>query len=700
MPNARVIILGGGFGGVKCARLLRKLLPVSEYEIVLFNRENHMVFHPLLAEVAGAALQPKDVAAPLRQLLKNVWCRTEEVLNIELDKSQIEYESHDSTRRKLKYDQLVIACGNNVNLALVPGMDDHAFPLKTVGDALALQAHIMEQMEKAEVCDNIERKRFYLSFIVVGGGFSGVEVAGEINDLVRRSLKFFRNIKDEHVSVTIVQSRDQLLPEVSPTLREFARHRMEESGVTVLLNSSAARATPQGITLKDGRLIFGNTIVCTIGTTTSPLIQRLNLAKQHGRLVTEPDMSLPAYSNVWAIGDCAAIVNYHDGSLSPTVAQFAERQGKQVARNIRARLAGQATESFKYKMMGQLCAIGGHKAVAELMGIRLSGFIAWFLWRGIYLSKLPSFSQQIKVGIEWLCDLIFPRTLAYLKADRSRRVSRAFHAAGDIVIHEGESGSEFFIIEEGNVEVLKNVGGKLEVVAVLGPGDFFGEAAVLEHKPRNATVRARTDLELTVLGSSVFSQISSSLGPLRDAIIKAAKRRTNIWKNLHEIRHVLDNIPLDPLIEALPHAPLLPDTHIAEAISLINKRRLDFCFVTDNNHHLLGLVSRSDLLRAIEVAAALPEGSELKICVKDIMVKEPVAITMSETAALAVMTMREHGFKTLPIIASRENKLLKGYVRIENIMDSIIQRMIIYDHKDGKRTVTRELKKLKIEQTR
>ncbi len=699
MSFSRIIILGGGFAGVRCARLLRKLLPVTEYEIVLFNRENHMVFHPLLAEVAGAALQPKDVAAPLRQMLSNVWCRSEEVLSIELDKSQVEYEAYDGTRTSMNFDQLVIASGNGVNLSLIPGMEDHAFPLKTVGDALALQAHIMEQMEKAEVCDDIEMKKHYLSFIVVGGGFSGVEVAGEINDLVRRSLRYFHHVKADYVSVNIVQSRDQLLPEVSPTLREFARKEMEKAGVTVLCNSVAAKVTPQGILLKDGRILHGNTIVCTIGTISLPLIQRLNVNKQGGRLLTESDMSLPGHPNVWAIGDCAAIINHADGTLSPTIAQFAERQGTQVAKNIKARLSGQSTARFEYKMAGQLCSIGGHKAVAEIMGFRLSGFLAWFVWRGVYLMKLPSLPQKMKVGIEWMCDLIFPRTLAHLKVDRSRKIAKSFYAAGDLVIREGDCGSEFFIIEEGQVEVLKKIEDRLEVVAVLGPGDFFGEAAVLEHRPRNANVRARTDVEVTVLGSSVFSQLSGSLAPLRDAMIKAAKRRTNIWKNLVDVRKILDTIKLEEVIEPIAHAPLSPEVHVADAISMINKNRLDFCCVVDSQKQLVGIVSRSDLLRAIEVAAAMPEGAEMKITVADIMGKEPLTISMNESTAVATMTMREHGFKTLPVVDNAHSRILKGYVRIENIMDKILSKMLVYDKKDPARKsprVTKEIQKVKV----
>ena len=280
MSTRRIIILGGGFAGVKCAKKLRSLLPKEEYEIVLFNHENHTVFHPLLAEVVSAAVQPKDVGAPIRQLLKHVRCRTEDVLNIDLNANQIEYESHNGTRKEMPFDQLVIASGRGANLGLVPGMDEHAFGLKTIGDALALQAHVMEQLEKAEVCDEIEQKRAYLSFIIVGGGFSGVEVAGEINDLLRRSRCFFENIAANDIKVTVVHSRDQILPEVTPPLREFARRKMEEAGVHFVLETEAARATNQGIALKDGTFIYGRTIVCTVGSISLPIIMRLNVPKK------------------------------------------------------------------------------------------------------------------------------------------------------------------------------------------------------------------------------------------------------------------------------------------------------------------------------------------------------------------------------------------------------------------------------------
>src|SRR5436305_8383706 len=183
LNKRRIVIVGGGFGGVKCAEVLSKALKPEETEIVLFNEENHLVFSPLLAEVVGSSISPLDVVVPLRQLLPRVLCRTESVESIDLGANEIVYETEAGGTARMRYDHLVVACGNVANLNVVPGMADHAFPLKTVGDAAALRSQIMEQMEQAEVCSDPERRRWRLTFIVVGGGFSGAEAAGEINDL-------------------------------------------------------------------------------------------------------------------------------------------------------------------------------------------------------------------------------------------------------------------------------------------------------------------------------------------------------------------------------------------------------------------------------------------------------------------------------------------------------------------------------------
>jgi NADH:ubiquinone reductase (H+-translocating) len=296
-----------------------------------------MVFHPLLADVAGASINADAAAAPLRQMLPGVECRTERVQRIELPLSEIEFDSNSGTLPRLHYDHVVIACGAESNLGIIPGMTEHAFPFKVMRNALDLRQHVVRQMENAEAASELDRRRWYLSFIIVGAGFSGAEVAGEINELVRSSTRFYQNFRKEDVTVTLVHSQDQILPEVAPNLRRFAQKRMQKAGIIMLMNTRAVAATHEGIQLQDGRMLAGATVVCTIGTTISPIVERLNLAKERGRTRTVPDMRIEGQTNAWAIGDCALIVNAFDNKPSPTTAQFAERQGRQAALNLDVR---------------------------------------------------------------------------------------------------------------------------------------------------------------------------------------------------------------------------------------------------------------------------------------------------------------------------------------------------------------------------
>ena len=521
----RVVILGGGFAGVRCARRLSKKLDRDEWEVVLFNGENHMVFHPMLAEVAGGSLAADSVAAPLRQMLPRVACRTEEVIEVDLEARGLRFAAFDGSVGAMDYDELVIACGASVNLGAVPGMADHAFALKTVGDAVEIRAHVMQQLEKAEVCADAEMRRDLLSFIVVGGGFSGVEVAGEINDLARGSRRYFKNIGADDIRVTLIHSRDKLLPEIGEKLRDFTGVKMEQAGVTMRLEERVAQATSNGVGLKSGEFIKGQTVVCTIGTSPAIVVQKLDIPKERGRIVTDSDMRLAGRQHEWAIGDCAMIVNAKTGEPSPPTGQFADRQGTQAANNILRSLDGEETRPFAFKPLGQMCAIGGHSAVAEVFGMRLSGFVAWVLWRAVYLSKLPSFSRKAKAIFDWSWQVIFSRDLSHQKTTTTERVSRAWFQDGDLIFEEGDPASDFFVIESGEVEVVKS-GESSEVLAVLGKGNFFGEVALLSDAPRNATVRARGTVEVVVMGREVFRRISSSLAPLEALLAEAAAKRS------------------------------------------------------------------------------------------------------------------------------------------------------------------------------
>ncbi|MDF0676996.1 MAG: FAD-dependent oxidoreductase [Nitrospira sp.] len=666
----RIIIVGGGFAGVKCARALRKRLSANACEIVLFSQENNMVFYPLLAEVAGAAINPGAVTVPLRQMLPGVRCRTEEVRQIDLVTSEVEYESYDGRPGRVMFDHAVLACGTSVNLSAVPGMADHAFPLKSVGDAMVLRFHVMEQLEKAEVCDDPERRRWYLSFVVVGGGFTGVEVAGEINDLIRASARYYSNFSSREVTVTLVHRRDQILPEVSPTLREFARTKMEEAGIHMVLNGRAISATAEGVELHDGRVLRGATVVCTIGTTAPLLVHRLDVPKEGGRLLTDPDMRVRGVSNLWAVGDCAHIVNAYDGQASPTTGQFAERQGRQAAENIIRALQGESTRPFFFKPLGQLCGIGERKAVAEIMGVRLSGFPAWWLWRTVYLLKSPSWSRRIKVAFDWTWELFFPRDLAHPRVNQTERIARAHYRPGDLIFAEGEPAMSFYVIEQGEVEVLRlDPTGQQQLMAVLGPGEFFGEIALLDGNVRIGSVRARTTVEVLVMGKEVFSKISGALTPFRNLVAQALRwRRPRLNRSLSHAWTALERRPLSEFMEAVPDHRLSPEDTFESTVCMFDGLAVEYLSVLDEKGHLEGIVTRNELFEAFA------QGKQPSTKVWDFMRADPLTVTPDDRSLMVGDLMSRHDIDWLPVVENQDNRRLIGLVRSEKMLRWLVEQ--------------------------
>jgi len=677
----RVVIVGGGFAAVKFAKTLRNKLRGSECEILLFNRENHMVFHPLLADVAGASINADAAAAPLRQMLPGVECRTERVQRIDLPASEIEFDSASGTLARLHYDHVVIACGAESNLGIVPGMTEHALPFKVVSDAIDLRQHVVRQMENAEAASELDRRRWYLSFIIVGAGFSGAEVAGEINELVRSSTRFYRNFRKEDVTVTLVHSQDQILPEVVPKLRAFAQKRMQKAGITMLLNTRAVAATHEGIQLQDGRMLAGATVVCTIGTTISPIVERLNVAKERGRIRTVPDMRIEGQTNAWAIGDCAFIVNAFDHKPSPTTAQFAERQGRQAALNLIRILRGQPTQPFRFKALGQLCSIGGYEAVAEMLGMRFSGFPAWVMWRGVYLFKLPTWSRRIKVALDWAWDLLFPRDLSFLNTDAAQQVTHAYYRPGDFVHRRGELAQVFSIIEEGEVEILQpaeeSSDGK--VIAVLGKGDFFGEEALLANRPHESSIRARTVVRLAQVGSALFSQMAGSFAPLRDVLVKAVTRHTgDFWRYLPLAKPLLADETIASLMDPPPAKLLSKETTFAEAVAALTESATGHLLVLDEKQQLWATLDRDDLYRIIARIAVSSNGmraEDTKRKLGELLYGDPIYVALDDSALVASATMLDHGLSWLVVVQGKNDLRPVGCLRGDKISNRTIEKL-------------------------
>jgi len=677
----RVIIVGGGFAAVQFAKTLRKQLRSSDCEILLFNRENHMVFHPLLADVAGASINADAAAAPLRQMLPGVGCRTERVERIDLVSSEIEFADGNGAVNRLQYDHVVIACGAESNLGIIPGMTEHAFAFKVMRDAIDLRQHVVRQMENAEAATDAERRRWHLSFVIVGAGFSGVEVAGEVNELVRSSTRFYRNFQKEDVTVTLVHSQDQILPEVAPTLREFVRKKMEKAGVTILLNTRAVAATHEGIELNNGRMLPGATIVCTIGTAISPLVQHLDVAKERGRIRTTPDMRIEGHTNAWAIGDCANIINAVDGKPSAPTGQFAERQGRQAALNLVRILKGESTRPFSFKALGQLCSIGGYQAVAEMFGVHISGFIAWFLWRGVYLLKLPTWSRRIKVALDWAWDVVFPRDLSFLNTDEAQHLMHAFYRPGDFIHRLGEPARVFSVIEEGEVEILQaeEANQEAKVVAVMGKGDFFGEGALLGNRPHETSVRARTAVRLGQVGSALFSQIVGSFAPFRQLLANAVTHRSgDFWRRLPLAKSLLDGEPLASFVDPPPAERLSKETSLVDAIKVLNESATGELLILDDKQHLWGTLDRNDLYQIIARIAVIPTNTrgDIRRCkLSELLPGNPVYVAQEDSILVASSTMLDHGISWMPVVQSKNDLRLVGLLRGERIGARMIQKI-------------------------
>ena len=677
----RVVIVGGGFGAVQFAKNLRRKLPASQCEILLFNRENHMVFHPLLADVAGASINADAAIAPLRQMLPGIGCRTERVQRINLQSSEIEFDDGSGALERLHYDHVLIACGAESNLGIIPGMTEHAFAFKVMLDAIELRQQVVRQMEQAEASSDPDRRRWHLSFIVVGAGFSGVEVAGEINELVRSSTRFYHNFRKEDIVVTMVHSQDQILPEVAPKLREFARKKMEKAGITMLLNTRAVAATYEGIELNNGKMLRGATIICTIGTAISPLVQQLDVPKERGRIRTTPDMRVEGQTNAWAIGDCAYIINAFDNKPSATTAQFAERQGRQAALNLVRVLKGEATKPFRFKALGQLCSIGGYQAVAEMMGVHISGFLAWFLWRGVYLFKLPTWSRRIKVALDWSWDVIFPRDLSFLNTDSAQRLTHAYFRPGDFIHRQGDPARVFSVIEEGEVEVLQTTdqSSEAKVLAVMSKGDFFGEGALLGNRPHETSIRARTVVRLGQIGSALFTQLTRSFAPLRDLLAKAVTLRSgDFWRRLPLGKALLEGESIAPLLDPLPAEFLNKETTFADAITALNTSPTGDLLILDEKQRLWATLDRDDLYHIIARIAVIPtenRGDVTQLKLRDVLVGNIPFITLEDSPLVASATMLDHDISWLPVVQGKDDLRPVGTLRGVRISNRIIEKL-------------------------
>jgi NADH dehydrogenase len=513
----RVLILGGGFGGVTTAqRLQHHFKRDAHVEITLVNRDNFFVFVPMLASAASGSIETLHILNPIRRMIPGITFRAEEVMEIDLQRHVVTTASPITGREvRLPYDHLVLGLGNTINLASLPGLAQHAKTMKSLGDALHLRNHVISMLEAADVETDPHIREELLTFVVAGAGYSGVETVGEINDLVHEISKNYPSLLKESIKVILLHSRERILPEMGPGLADFALKKLRQRGVDVRLQTRIAAATPHEAILNTGERIPTRTLVVTVGAAINPVLASLALPREKDRILTDAFMSVPGMPGVWALGDNAAVPNAAaNGEFSPPTAQYALRQGRRLADNLAAVIRGQPQQQtpFAFPGLGQLCLVGHRAGVAELAGgIKLSGFIAWLMWRNVYLMKLPGWDRKIRVGLDWTLDLIFPPELSYINLERTQVVNQVHFEPGDFIIRQGDVGDQFYVIVSGEVDVFKELpNGEKAHLAKLGKGEYFGESALLTGRRRNATVQASSRVDLMCMGRDEFNNLAGA----------------------------------------------------------------------------------------------------------------------------------------------------------------------------------------------
>jgi NADH:ubiquinone reductase (H+-translocating) len=425
-PRKRILILGGGFAGLYAAMELEKTLARDpDVEVTLINRENFFLFTPMLHEVAASDLDLTTIVNPVRKMLKRVSFFAGEVESIDVSRKQV-VVSHgfDHHQHSLTYDHLVLGLGSITNFYGLPGLEERALTMKSLGDAIRLRNHVIAHLEEAD-SECVKEKNALLTFVVAGGGFAGVETVAGLNDFVRDALPSYSHLKEEMLRVVLVHPGAVVLPELGEKLGAYAQKKLAERGVEIRVQTKVKAVSARGVELSDGTMIESNTLVWTAGTSPNPLLQELPCKKERGRVAVNECMEVIDWPGVWALGDCAAVPDSATGKPCPPTAQHALRQGKVLAQNIMTAIRGGHRKPFVFSTIGQLAAIGKRTGVANILGVNFSGFLAWWLWRTIYLSKLPRFEKKLRVALDWTLDLLFSKDIVQFLTVRGAAMSRA-----------------------------------------------------------------------------------------------------------------------------------------------------------------------------------------------------------------------------------------------------------------------------------
>jgi NADH dehydrogenase len=409
MKTTRVVIAGGGFAGLYAAMHFdKRLARRSDVEVTLINRENFILFTPMLHEVAAGDLYPADIVNPLRRILRHVKVVEADVCTVDLTGRTVGCTAGLADRElTFEFDHLLLALGSETNFFNMDDVRDWSVTMKSLSDTALLHNRMVAALEEASLQSDEAARRQLLTFVTAGGGFSGTETTGAVNDFVRETVRYYPQLREELIRVVMVHPGNFILPELGEELGRYAEHKLRERKVEVIKGPRVANYDGAVVTLSDGTSIPAATLIWTAGVKPSPVIEQLPCEKERGRLLVSEFMAVTGVPGLWAAGDCAAVPILNTENFHPPTAQHGLREGVTVAKNIEATILDGSLKPFRYKMMGQLASIGHRTGVAMVFGIKFSGFIAWCFWRSVYLMKLPRLAKKLRVMVSWTLDLFF-----------------------------------------------------------------------------------------------------------------------------------------------------------------------------------------------------------------------------------------------------------------------------------------------------
>jgi NADH dehydrogenase len=518
----RVLVLGGGYVAIWLTKILRSAIKRGEVQLTVVDKNNYHTFHGLVPEMLTGVVQAGQIISPARRLFSPGRFVSAEVKRIDTATKKVTAARIlDGLEVELEYDELVLNVGSVDDLARYRGIGEHTMRLKGYFDCIRVRNHLLAMLEMAELeRDEAERQRL-LHVVIAGGNYAGIEVAAELCDLFDDVIgDEYRNIRREEVRVSVVHGGTQILPELGrqfPKLSERAERTLRDRGVAFHLGVRLAAATPGEAILSDGSRLPSRTIISCTGTAQSPLLDQLAYPREeNGRIIADCNGLVSAADNVWAAGDCASLP-MKNGKTTPPLALYAMHGGTTVGKNLLRKLRGAALKPYNFTGMGDCCVLGSGDAVGQIWGIPLQGLLAWLVWRGCMVAYLPTWQKRLRAVFDWLLLPFFGRDIASVNGTDEVGVVREIYEAGQTIIHEGDVGRAMYILQSGTVEVVSGRGESAERVATLGPGEHFGEIAVLKDTKRTATVRALEAVTVLRVSREDAKLLTDSFRPFGEA---------------------------------------------------------------------------------------------------------------------------------------------------------------------------------------